>query len=209
MRRLRNPEIVVPDGFRYVDRDTQTVLHAFDYFTWIERINLHRSSNHLPPITSDVAEDQLCQTLPPDWCEYEKEGGGWVSTRVLWTDVVTLTKALWASFRGNYVSQAEAERRAKICASCYLNVSVGGCGACTGLAGIVAQDRSTLVDRLLGSCAVCRCYNRSQIHFPLDILSAHATPVVQAKYPSFCWQRLDGDNYSRPEPEKAEQTVPG
>ena len=208
MRRLRNPDVVTPDGFRYTDPDTQTFIHGSDYYSWIEKINLHRKSNNLPPITSDIAEDQLCQTLDPSWCEYENEGV-WTSTRLLWTDVVTLTKAIWASWNGTYVEQAEADRRAKICASCYLNTAVGGCGSCAGLATLVASDRTTPHDRLLGSCAVCRCYNRAQVHMPLTVLQGHDNPSIQAKYPSFCWQFKNGPNYSRTEPEEAKQTVPG
>lgn len=200
MRRLRNKSIGAPDGFRYTHSETGHTSTASVYWDWIDRCHEHRKANNLPPMNSAQFEDQLCEQIGPEYCEYQEgDSRNWVDIRRLsLDDVIGFTKTLIAHVAqgAQYVSQDEANRRAKICSGCYFNVHVGGCGACKGLATLVVAGRQTDYDSNLKSCAVCKCTNSSQVHFPLAILEVNDTEAKQAQYPSqFCWKSKASPTY--------------
>lgn len=199
MQVLRNKDLVPPDNFRYVHSETGVRSEASDYWTWQERIKSHREANTLPSISPDEAEDQLCQQLPPEWCSQSDPNRPWVDTRFTLGDVGDVMK-VFVSFAGSgfqFVEQAEANRRARICVGCYNNINVSGCGACRQLAGFITgslAQRKTPHDDTLKVCGVCRCLNRAQVHIPLSALDAKDSPDKQARHPSFCWLKRGGEN---------------
>lgn len=202
MRKLKIPWQGVPDDFRYTHPETGHVTTAVDVWTWLEKAKEHLKGNNLPeqPELFDLMQEQLCSTLPPEYCSYEQDDAGkqWINTRISFSDVIDFTKVLIAHAKtgGEYVSQEEADRRARICAACYLNVNVGGCGGCGQLVDLVTESRSTPHDHLLKSCAVCHCYNKSQVHFPLATLEINDTPERQSQYPpTFCWKSQKSPEY--------------
>lgn len=199
-RDMAPPELIGGDSFRYTHVETGERSAATDYYTWQTKIKDHRKGNNLPPLSPAEAEDQLCRQLPPGWCEGSDPNRPFVDTRFTVGDVADVMK-VFVSFAGSgfqFVSQEEANRRARICLGCYNNVNVAGCGACRQLAGFVTgtiAQRSTPHDAALKVCGVCRCVNRAQVHVPLSALDAKDSPEKQALYPSFCWQKKGGDNY--------------
>lgn len=208
MQILRNrdlcpPEITSGDSFRYTHSETQHRSIAPTYYDWIERIRAHRTANNLPQIAPEEAENQLCQQLPPEWCHHSENNRTWVDTRLSWGDiaagVVAYAKFALSGFTS--VSQAESNRRARICAGCFLLVPIQGCGACSKLAslitGDVAQKRTDYDDALNGkACAACRCPNKSIVHFPLGVLEqADPGDAKQPAFADFCWRKKTSDNY--------------
>lgn len=198
MRLLKNKSVCPPDPlfFSYTHPETGHRSTAIDFYSWIEKCKDHRRANDLP-IPSDfeeVAQDQLCSTLDSDWCSYEKEGT-WVNMRLALSDIVTVTKALLDSAVGNFVSQEEAERRAKICSMCHFNTNVGGCGVCHQLANLIAPGKTTSQDANLKSCAVCGCQLRAKNWIQLDTLRNNLQSARQDAYPSFCPYKIGGVNY--------------
>lgn len=202
MQILQNRDLSPPDFFRYTHAETGHNTTAMDWYTWQTQIKDHRRDNSLPEISPAQAEDQLCQTLPPEWCQHAENNRQWVNTRLSWRDIVEGAKA-YAKFALSgfqSVSQEEANRRAKICSSCYLSVPLQGCGACTAMAtvitGSVAQKKTPYDDRLSRkACAACKCPTRSIVHFPLSLLEQADTPQIQAAFAPFCWRLKDGPNY--------------
>jgi hypothetical protein len=201
MLRLLKRDISPADEFSYVHFETGYTSKASDWYTWRDNINAHRKSNELPPITMEEAEDQLCRRLGPADCSYASENNppAPVNTRISMDDVVNGMKvfAAWMVQLFKTVPQEEAERRANICARCYLNVQAEGCGACSQLANILGTfSKSTKMDDRLKVCANCRCVNRAQVFAPLDVLAPHFEPEFQAGYPDFCWQKVGGENFN-------------
>jgi hypothetical protein len=196
MRRLKNRSECPPNGFRFVSPETGHASTAVDYYTWIERIKEHRKANNLPWVDPETCEDQLCSTLRPELWEYEKEGDlSWVDTNIRVGDVVDFTKVLIAQTGQDFVSQEEANRRAKICAGCYLNIRVQGCGVCGQLLDLVL-DRKTDYDSMLQNCAVCKCFNQAQVHFSMTALDKADSEWKQSHYPKeFCWKSHQSPNY--------------
>lgn len=201
MRRLKNISITPPEPehFTFVHPETGVHTKHMQHVHWVDEAIKHRLAMNLPISASFVAEmeDQLCSKLSPEWCHYEKDGKQtWTNTRLSLSDVIGFTKVLLAHARnGELVSQDEANRRAKICASCHFNVVVSGCGACHALTSLLADGHSTKYDSQLQSCGVCKCFLRSAVHFPLAVLEANDTNDKQEAYPSFCWKKISGENY--------------
>jgi hypothetical protein len=209
MRRLLKRETGPPvdaDGypFRFVHPETGHKSASNDYWSWMEAVRSHRKANNLPmPDNIEaIAEDQLCGTLPPHLCLYEQGDAPPSDTRIDFSDVVDWLKAIGSKIISGeeYVNQAESERRAAICVSCPLNVTiVGGCGGgCKKIAEFFTPGMTKLKtkqDNRLRSCAVCRCYNAIQAHFPLAILEENDNPERQERYPEFCWKKRSSENY--------------
>lgn len=200
MQILRNKDLVPPDNFRYVHSETGHRSEASDYWTWQGRIAAHRKANNLPVVSAAEAENQLCQQLPPSFCSQSDPNRPWVDIRFTLGDVADVMK-VFVSFAASgfqFVSQEEANRRARICVGCYNNINVSGCGACRQLAGFITgslAQRKTSHDDALKVCGVCRCLNRAQVHVPLEALDTKDSPEKQALYPSFCWLKNGGENY--------------
>lgn len=201
MQRLNNRDLAPPDFFRYTHSETGHVTTARDAYNWMDKIRAHRTANSLPPVTDAMAEDQLCKTLPPEWCSHSNNTRPHVSTRLSFGDlargVIAYAKLALTGF--TTVPQEEANRRARTCAGCYFNVNPQGCGACSQMAELVVGDvagKKTDYDAALKACAVCGCPSKPLVHFPISILEA-ADPgdAKQAMFPEFCWRLKGGENY--------------
>ncbi len=202
MRKLKQRNYVPPDGFRYTHSETGHTSRAGDWDSLVTAAKDHRRVMKLPIPDDLVAlmEDQLCAQLTPEWCEHR--GLPYVETRMSWGDMLDGMNVfkLWAQNGMELVPQEEAERRSDICAGCYLNVSIPGCGPCHGMARIVSEAvgaKKTRNEHLLKACGVCKCLNSAAVHFPLDILNETDTPARQASYPAeFCWKSKVSPNYA-------------
>lgn len=200
MLKLNNRSLVPPPDtagrhFRYRHAETGHVSEARDWYSWMTACKAHRRANGLP-IPADfaaTAEEQLCEQLPPEWCEQEREGASRVDLGFSLSDVTDWIKAVATRFftAQPMVSQEEANRRARICVACPFNIDAGGCGGCGKVAGFLTpgmSSKSTPYDASLKNCAVCRCYLRVMAWFPVEVLEANETPEKQALFPSYCWR---------------------
>lgn len=93
--------------------------------------------------------------------------------------------ALWALKGFKTVDQAEADRRAAICARCPSNKRVAGCLSCGGIRKMVDRlkgDRSTPFDNDLHACEECGCELKVKVWLPLD-----AVDNTGVTFPDHCW----------------------
>lgn len=197
--RLKNRDEGPPDNFRFTHSETRHVSRGNNWFDWRSEIMAHRKANNLdiPANMMDLAEDQLCAQLDPWHCEHT-EGRTNVSTRFNFGDVVNGMKSLGKMMLGlvDFVPQAEADRRAKICAGCFYNVNADGCVSCKRVAELIKGEvakKQTIWDASLKVCAVCRCANAAKVWFPLSEIPTDETE--QAAFPDFCWQKQNGENF--------------
>lgn len=198
MRKLKSRETAPPDFFRYTHPETGHKSKAVDWWTWGSLIKVHRTANNLdcPPNMMEIAEDQLCGTIPPEWCDHA-DAGKWVNLRFGLDDLKRGMKAFVSLMSGgfDFVPQEEAERRAYICAGCPLNVDIAGCGACAKIGELIVGDvakQHTQYDNDLRSCAVCHCTNSVKIWFPMRALDTTDRPEFQEAYPEWCWLKKGG-----------------
>lgn len=194
---------VPPGYYRYVPPETGVEITAWDADAWVRKAREHLQANNIPvPIDLQAQmEDQLCQVLPPGWCQFDDPSRPRVDTRLSWGDVEAASSTFggWVSEGRPLVEQTEAERRAKICANCYLNTRATGCGmSCRALLRTLfglLTSRKTSVDDRLQSCAACKCLLRLKVHFPLTLIEQHDKRDLQMLLPNWCWLKQDGDNY--------------
>ena len=183
--------------------ETGHVTTAIDAHTWYAKARAHLEANSLPvpPDLPERMQDQLCQTLPVGWCEYDDPNRPRVDVTFSWGDVERGTRTLFDfALQGSpLVSQTEAERRAKICSTCYLNVQAYGCGqSCSELIRKITGffvGQETSFDLQLRNCAACKCFLRSKVHIPLAVIEEHDKDLFQPMLPNFCWLKKGGDNY--------------
>lgn len=189
-----------PDGFRFT-HETGYVSRGFDPYGWMEDIKRYRKDNGLsiPPNMQQIAEDQMCRTLPPGRCSWEtgEPATDYIDIRVTLDDVINGTK-VFATFVAQgfpLVEQSVAEERAAICAACPANVGIQGCKSCVSFAEKVAEvigARKTRADALLEhrSCAWCKCSSKAQPWVPIEILAKGISDELLAKN-SFehCWKK--------------------
>ncbi len=198
---LSRREICPPDGFRFVHPETGHASVAMDWWTWQEKIRDHRKANNLPIISEATADEQMCKQLAPDWCSHSDNNRSWVNTRLSFGDIAAgvMAYARLALSGFKTVDQTEADRRARICAGCYLLIAPQGCGACSQMANLIVGDiaqKTTAYDAALGpkACAACRCPAKSIVHFPLKELDRADDANKQEAFSDFCWRKLGGEN---------------
>lgn len=187
-----------PDGYRYVDPVSGFLAHAWTYVDWInvERAHLAANNREIPDTLELDMQKQLCEVLPPGFCHYENPEKSRPSVSLTWNDVAAgaATFARWIAKGCQYVSQSEADRRALICTRCYLNVNVAGCSGCQKTVQEIVRNKNSHYDSSLGTCAVCKCFLRAKVHFPLATLDTESEKV-QEMYPDFCWLNKESPNY--------------
>jgi hypothetical protein len=119
-----------------------------------------------------------------------------VSTSIGWDDVARGLETFKDWVRSGFakVDQSEAERRAEICTRCFMNVQVQGCSGCMKLVAEVSGKLKTESDSALKSCAVCKCFLKVKVHFPLQLLLDNEDEKLQSIYPEHCWLKKGGEN---------------
>jgi hypothetical protein len=174
------------------------VAFAWTYVDWVQEARNHLQANQLP-VPEDLEktmQHQLCLTLPPGWCLYDDPMRPRPTLSLSFSDLQKgiETFSNWIARGKEEVTQAEAERRALVCSRCYLNVNVSGCSGCQPLLTTILGLRKTKYDASLRSCAVCRCFLRAKVHFPISALDK-VSAGVQEMYPGHCWLNRQSDNY--------------
>lgn len=187
-----------PDGYRYVFPSDGYLVHAWTYVDWVQAAKDHLVANNtpVPPTLESDMQQQLCLTLPPGFCLYDDDNRPRPNMSLEWGDVMggLKTFAKWIAEGCQYVSQGEAERRAAVCSRCYLNVNVQGCSGCQKAVAEVVREKKTKLDASLKTCAVCKCFLKAKVHFPISTLDTD-NEKVQQMYPEFCWLNKAGENY--------------
>ena len=112
-----------------------------------------------------------------------------------WNDVMSGLQTFknWIVGGCQYVPQSEADRSALICSRCFTKRQSLGARIARKLSR--KSPGSVKVNTTMRSnpCAVCKCFLRAKIHFPISTLDTDG--VKQELYPDFCWLKKSGDNY--------------
>lgn len=198
MMRFKNRQAVPPGGYDFKDPDTGHRINCRNFDQWIGLIKDHRAANNLPPIAAEAPEDQNCHKLSTDAAQVFCAGDG--------LDLATDGVSLHASdiARGTrtilnfklagspLVTQEQADRRASICATCYLNVPyrmpcAGMCGELLEIVTAIVGGAKTAHHNDLNACAACKCSLPAKVWIPLDIIKKTEPDVINEIYPDFCW----------------------
>ena len=177
-------------GWFYAVEETRTVLISYGWDSLISDVKNHLAGNGIKEsltIEMQMAH-AMCQHVP-QWCqEIRPEKEAKISA---WKMMKKFYKAVEASWHLGQVDQAEAERRAAICATCPKNTDqlTEFCIGChtrdlvVKMAGFI-QSKSTSQDAKLKTCAACHCRLSLKVHFPLSV---EKDPGVD--FPDWCWSK--------------------
>jgi hypothetical protein len=199
--KFRSVKVAPPDKFQYIIPEDGTKYEGFDIDSVVFQAQEHyrRHEHYLKPTNlRELLEDQNCQRLSGEWCEYEngEQFMDGVDARFGIEDVVNGTKVLASFTLGGMetVTQEVAEERAKTCARCFMNSQVPGCSACFQLLNVVAMvkgDRSTKEDHALKSCLICKCSLKAAVWVPGEHLMKGTTPQQERQFERipWCWKK--------------------
>lgn len=202
MQRLRSHQEVPTGNFRYVHAETGHVTEHVARDEWITAAKNYRKINNFPIGLNFVEEmeDQLCQTLPPGWCDQQIEPGSWAkaigSVAMTLETVKNGTKVLaaWMASGAKHVSKEEAERRGATCLTCHFNARLSDCAGCgteslNSIVRAIVGGETTPLDNRLHNCQICHCNLRAKVQIPSDILFSKTDPQTLKKLPEWCWAK--------------------
>jgi hypothetical protein len=185
---------VPPGGWKYLQEQSGLEIFGGDYYDLREKVRQHRLINRYvtgPELDSEI-QSQICSKLPADARATFCRDCQWTATTrsLALGDIRHFLKVAksWA-VKPSFVSQAEANRRAEICAGCPKNLPIAGCRSCQNLVKWTLQligHKSTPFDEKLGGCEVCGCGNQAQVHLPQEVLAKGITPEMD--FPLWCWK---------------------
>lgn len=186
-----------PDGWRYLQKETQTWIRADMHEELVDAVVAHRQYKGLTPTDRDsVSRDiqrQICLGAKPGMCRPEK-GEEYVpfpdmARTLSLKKIAAFSETLveWLKAGGKMVDKFEAIRRANICRGCPFNRPVPNC-VCTPfyklIADAIPSDRKEMG---LYVCGLCGCALQAKILAPLEVVR-EGNPA-DLKLPSWCWQK--------------------
>lgn len=197
--RFRNTQAVPPSGYSWIDPDIPSPpINRRNYDQWIQAIADFRAANNLSPITPEQAEDQNCKRLDHKaavvFCQGAEIDQCVDGVRLHATDIARGTRTILAfKLAGSpLVSQGEADRRAAICATCYMNTTyrmpcAGMCGELLEVVTAIVGGAKTSNHDNLHACAACRCSLPAKVWIPKEILTKSDNAEIKANYSPQCW----------------------
>lgn len=191
--RLKSTLVEPPGGWFFQEPATGMTFKDIAFSMLVQRVAVHRRNNNIETkgdLASEI-ETAICARLSPENQVAHCEMGTAYPKSVHWSMIDRFLKSAVAFVTGdeNLVSQAEAERRANICAACPLNTGLHGCAMCRQTLNALREKlttRRTTQDDKLQACSWCLCDNRVQVHVPLSALRAGKRELPNP--PSWCWQ---------------------
>lgn len=184
--KVTRPAQSTQNDWRYVQPESGAVFTGLSYWGLVDVVRQHRQAMKydLADGWEERFQDDLCHQNTQALCSGRPPDT--TKRRLKLADLRRFMNTLGV-FRGEFVPQAEAERRAAICSTCPLNKTVTGCWGCGGLLAAATKflaGRTTSRDKALDSCAVCGCVMRVKVHLPMEVMDNSGL-----EYPEWCWQR--------------------
>lgn len=153
----------------------------------------------------DEVESWVCKELPKA-CEPDTSGMPIGRRKLHMDDIVRGLQSLsgvmgaqllsWFGGKSPFVDQAEANRRASICAKCGYNIAfkkpcAGICPELKTLVELIRGHRSTPYDNRLDSCSICGCFNSVTVWIELPIQERALTNEMKELFSAigWCWKK--------------------
>lgn len=187
-----------PDGFIYVQRETQTRLEHETLAELVDLVIKHRQWKGLSPTDSvsvqlDI-ERQICLGQYPGVCNPEpgenykplRDLSRWLTMEKIEAFSLTAFEFVKSGFK--WVSEDVSNARANTCLGCKFNRSPHAC-ACGPLwrfiASIIPDNRRRAN---LHICGICGCALQAKILMPDNVIR-EADKGRNLKYPDYCWAK--------------------
>lgn len=196
-QRALNKQLTPPGHWRARCPHCGFWLKHYEWRAFEAQVRQHNASNGHEEWDYETA---ACEQLPPGSCLYADGRQPEPFENEMSIDAIghaghaLIHLTLGYLFGSPLVDQAEAERRAAICARCPMNVSIRLCLTCRGMEGIkelvhrVVGSNTTSSDADLQGCRICSCQTRTIVWIKPDILAKGFTETQRARTPSHCWK---------------------
>lgn len=158
-------------------------------------IKAQRKANNLPIPANlrEQVEEQVCQHVPPEWCEGRDPKKHPVEP-LTFEQALSGTAVMidWMLHGAKIIEQKEADERSKICAHCHFNSGISGCSNCSmgrvrELVAKIVGNKVTVGDGRIQACKICGCALKAKVWIPLDILQKHMSAEQNDQFPEWCW----------------------
>jgi len=185
-----------PDGWRYLQKETQTWIRANIHEELVDAVCAHRQYKGLTPTDREsVSRDiqrQICLGAKPGVCrgetgeEYQPFPD--LARELSLKKIAAFSETLvaWLKAGGHMVSKEETILRANICRGCPFNRPAPNC-SCTPfymlIASLIPSDRR---ETGLFVCGLCGCALQAKVLAPLKVAKEGNPDGL--KLPSWCWQ---------------------
>lgn len=190
--------MVIPGGWHYRVPETGIDIPAGSLQQLRQFVIDHYNANSLriPHDIDVLITDFQCRNGAD--CSYNEveltKPGGRKSLQI--GDVIRFSMSLLHGLTvgGGKVDQAEANRRASICAGCRFNRQPLGCTGCNArvlkeAVKTFSQHGSTPYDEKVQSCEFCGCFIRSMVWFPIETLHRFTDATENENLPAHCWKK--------------------
>lgn len=201
MLKIKKMAMDPPSGWVYQVENGMLIREGtFDKLVRSVKKHFQVNDYPIPNNLEAVIQDQICRANPQSICVGEGPTRFFPSKK----QVEEGTKKLLAmakdmkEMEDPFVTQEEAEERARMCVGCEMKRNVWGCFVCAQLVKLVTKtyNKSTSLDRDLYGCGVCGCVNSAQIHLVPKLLAKTATKASVSDYPTAgCWKRTALETY--------------
>lgn len=193
MLRFTDTITTPPGGFQYEDKETGFKVKTRSWKDCKAAVWKYRVANGgdvAPYWEFRLEEEMILQNnlQGTDWAvdddKYFPPAGEGIGIGDIFRFIKSMAKLLAGGMR--LVDQAEADRRAAICAECPMNQRVSACHGCSGVATLINSirgSRTTALDDKLEACTLCKCSNKVKVWVPLEAISNDGLT-----FPEICWQ---------------------
>jgi len=184
-----------PGGWYYKDPETGREFKPVAFDDMLGMIKAQRKANNLPIPANlrEQVEEQVCQHVPPEWCEGRDPKKHPVEP-LTFEQALSGTAVMidWMLHGAKIIEQKEADERSKICAHCHFNSGISGCSNCSmgrvrELVAKIVGNKVTVGDGRIQACKICGCALKAKVWIPLDILQKHMSAEQNDQFPEWCW----------------------
>ena len=196
--KILNEHNVIPGGWNYRVPETGIEIPAGSLPQLREFVRNHYAANavKVPDNLDILITEYQCRNGAD--CSYDEveipKPAGLKSLQI--GDVIRFSMSLihGLTVGGGKVDQAEAIRRASICAGCQFNRKPLGCTGCNArvlkeAVRTLSQHGTTPLDDQLQSCEFCGCFIRSMVWFPIETLHRFTDATENENLPAHCWKK--------------------
>lgn len=186
-----------PDGWKYLQRETQTWIRAELAEELITGVINHRLYKGLEPADRESVwieiQRQICLGASPGVCHPEK-GEDYIPFKDMartlsLAKIESASRSLVAWMTGglNMVSKEESFRRAEICRGCPFNKTASACVCTTFFKAIETMLPDDRKETGLQICTLCGCSLRVKVLAPMSVIR-EGNPE-NLRLPDWCWQK--------------------
>ncbi len=193
---LNHEKTAPPNGFQYLQRETGSRFEAITGTELVDLVIAHRRWKKLEPTDPATVwleiQRQICSVMAPGVCQpepgetYQPFKDNYRNTTSEVVMAASRAAIEWLKTDSPPVTEAESDRRARICHACPLNRR-SFC-ACTPVYALIDKlvPKSRAIPGL-AICGICQCSLKVKVLAPVEVIR-ESNRNRGLNFPKWCWQ---------------------